>query len=85
MAVRLVSVSRAWGSNRCLQQVPLGRGLEAHLGLYPEHLHPGPGYIIRPSEIKISWGRLGSAAVHLAPKTVPGLPTRPELDIHHHP
>lgn len=30
VAVRLVSVSRAWGSNRCLQQVPLGRGLEAH-------------------------------------------------------
>lgn len=30
VAVRLASVSRAWGSNRCLQQVPLGRGLEAH-------------------------------------------------------
>lgn len=61
----------------CLQQVLLGKGLGAHSGLRS-------GYIIRLTQIKISWVALGREAVHLAPKTVPGLPTHPDLDALYH-
>lgn len=79
------SVSPAWGSNRCLQQVPLGKGLGAHsdfvLGSCTRRLDT----LLDPLEIKISWARLGSEASHLASKTAPRLPTRPDLDVRHYP
>lgn len=80
VAVRRALFPGPWGSNRCLQHVALGKGLESPLGLYPEHLHPGPGYIIRPSGDQDLLGPPWERGCPLGSQNSTGPVNTPDLD-----